>query len=68
VAWKWPSAAATVVTTSVVSTEDPVGPAEITTVAPGAVEPLTTVRAPLTTPAEGDVIDMAKVAGGPFFT
>jgi hypothetical protein len=64
-AWKWPSASATAVTTEAVSVFDPGCPAEITTVAPGAVVPLTTVWAPVTAaPWDGDVIDRGTAAVG----
>ena len=67
-AWKWPVASATAVTTAVVSALDPGWPAEITTVAPGAVVPLTTVWAPAAAAGDGDVIDIGSAVGGPFLT
>ena len=65
-AWKWPVASATVVTTAVVSEGDPGWPAEMTTVAPGVVVPLTMAWDPeLADPEDGDVIDIGSAAGGP---
>ena len=63
VARKWPWASATVRVTDVALAR-PGCPAEITTVAPGAVVPVTAVRAVATVvPARGEVIETWRAAG-----
>lgn len=62
-AWKWPLALATALTTAVVLAEDAGWLTEITIVAPGVAVPLTTVEVPVV--GGGDAIDIFSVAGGP---